>query len=80
VATVHLPSGWTQYTGGLDPIAIEAGRVDEMLLALGARFPALAPLLDQVAIAIDGQVFHHARYEPLAAHSDVYLLPPVSGG
>ena len=80
VATIHLPSGWTQYTDGVDQIPIDAIRVDEMLVALGARFPALAPLLEQVAIAIDGQIYHHARYEPLSAQSDVHLLPPVSGG
>jgi hypothetical protein len=50
------------------------------LQSLVERFPALAPEIEQVAIAIDGQIFHHARYEPLAPDSDVHLLPPVAGG
>jgi molybdopterin converting factor small subunit len=54
--------------------------VDELLQSLVDRFPALATELEQVAIAIDGQIFHHARYEPLGPDSDVHLLPPVAGG
>lgn len=59
---------------------IDAPRVDALLRSLSERFPALAGELDQVAVAIDGQVFHHARYETLRPDSDVHLLPPVAGG
>ena len=59
---------------------IDAVRVDDLLQSLVDRFPALASQLEQVAVAIDGQIFHHARYEPLRADSDVHLLPPVAGG
>ena len=79
MATVHFPSGWTQYTSGLDAVVIDATRVDD-LLALTARFPALADHLEQVAVAIDGRIYHHARYEKLEPHSEVHLLPPVAGG
>jgi molybdopterin converting factor small subunit len=80
MATVHLPSGWTTHTNGAERIVVEAARVDELLEALVERFPALATELEQAAIAIDGQIFHHARYEPLAPDSEVHLLPPVAGG
>ena len=80
MATVHLPSGWTQYTDGADRFVIDAPRVGELLQALTDRFPALASQLEQVAVAIDGQIYHHARYEPLRPESDVHLLPPVAGG
>jgi len=80
MATVHFPSGWTQYTNGLDEIAIDAPRVGDLMQALVARFPALADQLEQVAVAIDGKIYHHARYEALEPHSDVHLLPPVAGG
>lgn len=80
MAIVHLPSGWTQYTDGLDEIEIDAPRVGELIAALIARFPALADELEQIAVAIDGQIYHYARYEKLDARSDVHLLPPVAGG
>ena len=54
--------------------------MDELLQSLVDRFPGLASELEQVAIAIDGQIFHHARYEPLRPESEVHLLPPVAGG
>jgi len=80
VATVHFPSGWTEYTSGVDQIVIDVPRVHELILALAARFPALAEQLEQVAVAIDGQIYHHARYEPLSSQSEVHFLPPVAGG
>ena len=80
MAIVHVPSGWTRFTDGIDQIAIEAPRVRELFTALAERFPALGDQLDQMAVAIDGQIYHHARYEPLRSDSDVYLLPPVAGG
>jgi molybdopterin converting factor small subunit len=80
MATVHFPSGWAQHTGGIDELTIDAPRVGELLLAIAARFPALRELLEQSAVAIDGQVYHQARYEPLRADSEVHLLPAISGG
>jgi molybdopterin converting factor small subunit len=59
---------------------IDASRVDDLLKTLVERFPGLAGELEQVAVAIDGQIFHHARYQSLRPDSDVHLLPPVAGG
>ena len=80
MATVHFPSGWTAYTSGIDRVVIDAPRVHELILAIAAQFPALTEQLEQVAVAIDGQIFHHARYEPLSSQSEVHFLPPVAGG
>jgi molybdopterin converting factor small subunit len=80
MAIVHLPSGWAQHTGGIEQIAIDARRVDELLAVLAARFPGLNTHLEQSAIAIDGQIYHQARYEALRPDSEVHLLPAVSGG
>jgi molybdopterin converting factor small subunit len=80
MATVHFPSGWAPHTGGIEQLTIDAPRVADLIAALGARFPALRLHLDQSAIAIDGQIYHNARYEPLQPDSEVHLLPAVSGG
>lgn len=80
VATVHFPSGWTPLTGGTDVITVDAPRVAEMLAAIEARFPALREQLVSAAVAIDGRIYHQARYEPLSPAAEVYLLPPVGGG
>jgi molybdopterin converting factor small subunit len=80
MATVHFPSGWTPHTGGIEQVRIDAPRVGELIVALAARFPALRDRLEQSAVAIDGQIYHNARYELLRSDSEVHLLPAVSGG
>ena len=80
MATVHFPSGWAQHTGGIQQITIDAPRVAELFAALAARFPALGQQLEQSAVAIDGQIYHQARYETSRPDSEVHLLPAVSGG
>ena len=46
--------------------------------ALARACPALAPLLERSALAVDNEF---ARDEqPLAAGGEIALLPPVSGG
>ena len=80
MAIVYLPSGWHAATGGLTEISIDAPRVHELLRALTDRFPAIAPQLAAVSIAVDGQIYHDAEFVPLAHDSEIYLLPRVSGG
>jgi molybdopterin converting factor small subunit len=80
MATVHLPSGLTQYTGGLDEVIVDAPRVRELMLALVERFPGLAGQLERMAVAIDGDIYHDAPYEKLTSSSEVYLLPRIAGG
>jgi molybdopterin synthase catalytic subunit len=53
-------------------------RVGDLRRELGARFPALSPLLARLAVAIDGQIAGDTQ--ALADGAEVALLPPVSGG
>jgi molybdopterin converting factor small subunit len=80
MATVHLPGGWTAATGGLTEVSIDAPRVRELLRRLVERFPAIAPQLETVSIAVDGEIHHDAEFLPIGEHSEIYLLPRVSGG
>jgi molybdopterin converting factor small subunit len=80
VATVHLPSGLTQYTGGVDTVAIDAARVPELLAALSDRFPQIAEQLGEMAVAIDGEIYSDPGYQPLRADSDIHLVPRIAGG
>ena len=80
MATVHLPGGWTAATGGLTEVTIDAPRVRELLRSLVDRFPAIAPQLETVSIAVDGEIHHDPEFLPLRVDSEIYLLPRVSGG
>lgn len=80
MATIHLPSGLSAHAGGLEAIVIEAPRVRELMLELVARYPTLGDTLRQMAVAIDGEIYHDADYLPLRSDSDVYLVPRITGG
>jgi len=80
MAKVFLPSGLTQFTDGIDTVEIDASRVMDLLAALATRFPLLAPELDDIAVAVDGEIFQQPGYQPLSATSEVHLVPRVAGG
>ena len=80
VPTVHLPSGFTAFTGGVATVDIDAARVPELMAALRQRFPQLADHLDGMAVAIDGEIYQEPGYQPLRADSDVHLVPRIAGG
>ena len=80
MATVHLPGGLSQYTGGLESVDIEAPRIRELILALGVRFPGLAGRLDDLAVSVDGVIYNSAPYQKLRLDSEIYFVPRVAGG
>jgi molybdopterin converting factor small subunit len=80
MATIHLPSGLAQYTGGVDTVEIDAARVPDLFAALCDRFPLIADQLNDVAVAIDGEIYADPGYQSLRADSEVHLLPRIAGG
>jgi molybdopterin converting factor small subunit len=80
MATVFLPSGLTAFTNGVDTVEIEASHVVDMMTALVDRFPDLAHQLDDIAVAVDGEIYQQPGYQPLSARSEVHLVPRVAGG
>ena len=80
MATVHLPSGLARFTGGIDSVAIDAPRVAELLIELRRRFPQLDDQLDDIAVAIDGDIYSDPGYQALRPDSDVHLVPRIAGG
>jgi len=80
MATVHLPSGLAQHTGGVDTVEIDAARIPDLFAALCDRFPLIADQLDDLAVAIDGEIYADPGYQSLRADSEVHLLPRIAGG
>jgi len=80
MATVHLPSGFAQFTGGIESLEIDAPRVAELLTELRHRFPLLDDQLNDLAVAIDGDIYSDPGYQALRADSDVHLVPRIAGG
>jgi len=79
MARVFLPSG-LGHRADADPLTIDAPRVHELLQILTARYPDLAALLPQLAVAVDGEIHSDAEYLPLTADSEIYLVPRIAGG
>jgi molybdopterin converting factor small subunit len=81
VAHVTLIGNLGQFTGGVTSLDVEAGNVSQLFRALGERFPELAPhLAEGLAVAIDGQIYQDDILVPIAADSEVHILPQIAGG
>jgi sulfur-carrier protein len=77
---VHLPSGLTEFTGGVAEVEVDAHRVNDLLTSLAQRFPGIADQLTEMAVAIDGEVYQEPGYQPLEPSSEVHLVPRIAGG
>lgn len=81
MARVYLSGTLKQLAGGTAEIELDARDVRQLLRALGERYPALAPHLEQgYAIAIDGEIFQDAWFAPIRPDSEVHLVPAIRGG
>jgi sulfur-carrier protein len=81
MARIKLTRNLTQFTGGESELELDAGNIRQLLAQLGARYPALAPHLgDDLAVAIDGEIFQDAWLEPIPPDSEVHLIPRIAGG
>jgi molybdopterin synthase sulfur carrier subunit len=67
--------------GGRTEFEVEARNIREMLDRIAAEQPLLKPLLDKgVAVAIDGEIYRDAWFQPIPPGSEVHLLPRMAGG
>jgi sulfur-carrier protein len=77
---VHLPRSFTEFTGGVEEITLDAPRVHELLAALTERYPEMAESLETMAVSIDGEIYADPGYQPLKSNSEVHLIPRIAGG
>jgi len=80
VARVVFSSAQQDWVDGAEAIEIEAARVVDLLTALYERYPALAGRLDHAAVAIDGDIYNDARFQPLRPDSEIHFMGQVAGG
>jgi molybdopterin converting factor small subunit len=81
MARVVLSGNLRKFTGGETEVELEADNIRQLFRALGARYPALKPHLEEgLAVAIDGQIYQDAWLEPIPPDSEVHLLPQIAGG
>lgn len=81
MARVVLTGNLAKLTGGRSELQLDADNVRQLLRRLGERYPALKPHLDEgLAVAIDGQIYQDAWFEPILPDSEVHLVPRIAGG
>jgi len=55
--------------------------VQQGLARLSREYPKLKPLFDRgFSVSIDNLIYRDAGLQPLAANSEVYILPYMQGG
>ena len=81
MARVSLSSSLALYTGGETQCELEVANIRQLFQALGERYPALAPQLEnELAVAIDGEVYQDALLQPIGRDSELSLFPRIAGG
>ena len=81
MARVVLVGNLARLTDGVAELELSATSVKQLFEQLAERYPALGPhLVEGVAVAIDGQIYQDALFQPIAPDSEVYLLPQIAGG
>ena len=80
MATVVFSNAQRDLVEGEASVEIEATRVAELIAALYERYPKLDGLLDDAAVAIDGDIHNHGKFLPLEPDSEVHFLGSIAGG
>ena len=81
MARVTLTGNLRRFVEGNDEVDVDGSDIRQILLALGKRFPELAPHLeDGIAVAVDGTIYQDTWFEAVGPDSEVHIMPAIGGG
>ena len=81
LATISLSSNLVPYTCGETAFELEVANVRQLFQALAERYPDLqAHLENDLAVAIDGEIYQDALLQPIRSKSEVFVFPKIAGG
>jgi len=81
MARVVLVGNLARLTGGVTEFQLSVTSVNQLFQQLAELYPEIAPHLSEgVAVAVDGQIYQDALFQPIAPDSEVFLLPQIAGG
>ena len=81
MAKVTLTGNLRLYTAGTTEVEIEASNIRELLKNLGREYPDLVTqLTDDLAVAIDGEIYQDDWFASIGPNSEVHLMPRIGGG
>ena len=65
----------------MSEVELDVANVRQMFAALAERYPELRDHLEnEVAVAIDGEVYQDALLQAIGEESEVVLVPKIAGG
>ena len=78
---VHLWSALRRHTDGAEVVEVEAATTGQLLEALRAAYPGLAPVIEAgVSVAIDGRIYATSLTQPVAPENEIFILQRIKGG
>ncbi|MBV1905599.1 MAG: MoaD/ThiS family protein [Pseudomonadales bacterium] len=81
MAKVFFPDHLMSYCKREREVEVQASTYRELVRKLGARYPGIEEvLLEDVAVAIDGEICHEPYMEKIATDSEVYFLHRLAAG
>jgi sulfur-carrier protein len=81
MARVVLVGNLAQLTAGVAEFQLSSTSVKQLFEQLAELHPDVRPHLEEgIAVAIDGQIYQDALFQPIGPNSEVFLLPQIAGG
>lgn len=81
MARIVLTRALRRFTDGDAEFDLDVRTVQALFRELSNRYPAMKRHLDEgVAVAIDGQIYQDALFEPIPKDSEVHVIPQIAGG
>jgi molybdopterin converting factor small subunit len=81
MAKVTLTGNLWLYTAGVTKLEVEVTNIRDLVRKLSKKYPELAPYLeDDLAVAIDGEIYQDDWFAVIGPDSEVHLMPRIGGG
>ncbi|MEM7077449.1 MAG: hypothetical protein AAF513_02365 [Pseudomonadota bacterium] len=80
MAKVILPDNFVAASGADRELTTNATVYRDLVAELKRRWPELGPLLDETAVAIDGQIYQDAFLEAIEPDAEVFFVARIEGG
>jgi len=80
MARVVFPDSFVAFTEGEREYHTQADNYRDLVAELRAKWPSLSDMLENTAVAIDGQVYQDAFLEPIDPAGEVFFMARIEGG
>ena len=80
MAVVHLSLEQRRFTDGAAKVEVEASNVKQLIAKLEQQFSGIGAILEDSAVAINGEIVNDPAYERIPAGAEIYFVTKAAGG